>query len=213
MSSAPASKNQLCDMALSHMGNYGSVNDIDNPKGSKETTFALWYDVTRQAALRLLIPNFALQRRVVSKKATVPAFGYAYSYEYPADCLKVLGFGEVDKKKDVDYGIEQGPDGDVEIQTDELYEDGLPLRFIIDTEDVNKFTPDFKILFSIMLAANTALPITQKQSIKDKLEALLPMKMSEMSGVAAQENPPVRVSNSKFKQARYTTPSRNGSKR
>lgn len=213
MSSAPTSKNSICDMALSHMGNYGSVNDIDNPKESKETTFALWYDVTLQAALRLLIPNFATTRRVVSKKATSPEFGYAYAYEYPSDCLKVLGFGEIDKKQFTDYNIEQGSDGAVELQTDELFEDGLELRFIINETDVAKFTADFKILFSIMLAINTCMPITQKKSIKDGLEATLPLKMSELSGVNAQENPPIRVSRSKFKEARYTSVVRSGSKR
>lgn len=206
------SKVQICNMALSHMGNYGSVNDIETPKDSKESTFALWYDVTRQAALRLAIPNFAMARRVVSKKATSPAFGYAYAYEYPSDCLKVLGFGDADANPD-SYSVERGSDGFTEIQIDEDYPDGLELRYIADVEDVSSMTSDFKILLSYMLASNTALPITQKQTIKDKIDASLPSKISQLSGINAQENPPVRVSKSNFRAARYTTPVRHGSKR
>lgn len=210
MSSAPNSKNQICDMALSHMGNYGSVNDIDVPKDSKESTFALWYDVTRQSALRLLLPNFALARRTVAEVPLPPEYLNIYSkaYERPADCLKVLGIGSADCK--TGFTVE----GSLILVSDNTsYDAGLPIRFVIDEEDVSTFTPDFKILFSLMLAANTALPITQKQNIKDKIEAMLPSKMSELSGVNAQENPPVRVSRSKFKQARYTTPIFSGSKK
>lgn len=209
---APNSKNAICNMALSELGNYGTVNNIDAPSDSKESAFALWYDVTRQAALRLLVPNFAMTRRTVAKKTTTPTFGYSYAYEYPSDCLKVLGFGETDARSR-EYNVELGSDGTIEIQMDEDYPSGLPLRFIADVEDVSRFTPDFKILFSIMLGANVALPVTQKQALKDKLEAKLPQKMSELSGVNAQENPPVRVSVSNFKASKYTTPVRHGSKR
>ena len=207
---APTSKNQICDMALSHMGNYGSVNDIDNPKDSKESTFALWYDVTRQSALRLLLPNFALARRVVAEVPLPTEYTNTYSkaFERPADCLKVLGIGQIDSK--TGFTVEGNL---ILVENNDDYADGLPIRFVLDITDVTAFTPDFKILFSIMLAANTALAITQKQNIKDKLGALLPMKMSELSGTNAQENPPIRISRSKFKEARYSTPMFSGSKR
>lgn len=209
---AVTSKVGICNMALSHMGNYGTVNDIENPKDSKESTFALWYDTTRQAALRLAIPNFAMARRIVAKKSTTPVFGYAYSYEYPSDCVKVLGFGDADANPD-SYSVERGIDGFTEIQIDEDYVDGLPLRYIADVEDVAAMTADFKILLSYLLAANTVLPITQKQNLKDKIELQLPSKISQLSGINAQENPPIRKSTSNFRQARYTTPVRHGSKR
>lgn len=206
---AITSKNQICDMALSHMGNYGSVNDIDNPKGdSKTITMSLWYDNVRQQVLRLMVPNFAMQRRVIAKVENyVPVFGYKNAYEYPADCLKVLGFGEIDEKAK-NYAIE-GP----YILMDDDYPDGLPLRFIFDETDVSKFTPDFKTLLSWFLASATAMPITQKLTIKQYVDSQLPAKISECSGIAAQENPPIRVSHSRFREARFFDPSRNGVKR
>ncbi len=194
-------------MSLGHLGNYGTVQDIDSPVNDKEISFALWYDVTRKAALRFAIPNFAMTRRVVAKKATTPAFGYAYEYEYPSDCVRVLGFGDIDEK-DLDYSIEGNS-----IMVDTDFTAGLELRFIKDFEDVSLMTADFKILLSWMLAGNVALSVTQKQAIATRIENALPAKISQLSGINAQENPPIRKSTSKFKQARFSYPVRNGSKK
>ena len=204
---AVTGKNDICNMALGHMGNYGTINNIDDPSSTKETTFALWYDDALEATLRLSIPNFARSRRIVSKRATAPAFGYTYAYEYPADCVKVLGFGDIDAK-DRSYTVE-GED----ILMDEDYPDGLQLRFISNATDVSKMTSTFKILFSWVLASYTAMSITQKRPIMQDIEKKLPMKILELSGADAQENPPIRKSVSKFKQARYSNPVRNNAKK
>lgn len=204
---AITTKNDICNMTLSHLGNYGTVTDIDLGTSSKELVFKLWYDVTRQAALRLCIPNFAMERRKVAKLDVTPAFGYRYAYEYPSDCLKVLGVGEIDDKAK-EFTIEGG-----RIYLEKDYPDGLPIRFIKDFEDVSAMDSDFQILLSFMLAPNVALPITQKQSIVKQLEQMLPSKISMLSGTNAQENPPIRISHSKIKQSRYSDPSRNGVKR
>lgn len=191
------SKVDICNMALSHLGNYGTVTNIDTPTNDKEITFALWYDITRQTTLKYLMPNFALARKVVAKLVETPIFGYAYAYEYPNDCLKVLGIGDIDQKG-FNYTIEGG-----KIYTDVDYEEGMPIRYIKDIKDVNKFSPEFKMHFSFDLANNTALPITQDKDKAAFIIAQLPGKMAMLSGVNAQENPPVRRSISRFRTSRY----------
>ncbi|MEE9356570.1 MAG: hypothetical protein V3U75_13350 [Methylococcaceae bacterium] len=210
---AITSDTEICNMTLSHLGSFGTANNIQVPVSQHEVHFARWYDVTRQSALRLAIPNFAKRRRLVAQKATAPVAGYSFAHEYPSDCLRVLGFGDIDEK-DLRYNIEADANGDVEIQLDTDYSTGgMPLRFIHNTTDVNKFTADFKILFSWMLAENVALPITQNLSIKKAIMEILPGKISEFSGVNAQENPPTRKSTSKFKSARSFNVIRNNEKR
>lgn len=210
---AIASKNEICNMALAHIGSYGTINDIDSPETDAEVVCARWYDVTRAALLRRAIPNFAMARRVVAKKTTTPPFGYAYSYEYPSDCLRILGFGDIDAKSKR-YNIElSNGEHDLEIQIDDLYPGGLPLRFIIDIKNINLFTPDFKILLSWVLASNIALPITQKRHVAQEIHEIIPNIMSEFSGISAQENPPVRRSVSKFKASRFFRQTRNAEKK
>lgn len=194
---AISSKSEICTMALSLQGDFGTIHDIDTPTNDKERTFALWYDVCRQFVLKLMMPNFALARDIVSRSNTVPPFGYAYYYDYPQLCLKVLGVGEI-KDKENNYGVEGN-----RIMHDTLYDTGMPLRFIKDIDDVNQFSPEFKILLSEYLAAYTALPNTQDVAKATALMNQLPAKMSTASGLNAQENMPIRISKSLYKQSRY----------
>lgn len=194
------SKAEICNLALGHLGNYGTVSNIDTPTNDKEITCELWYDITRQVALKLIMPNFSLARKPVSLVTntanTDRGSGYSNGYEYPNDCLKALGIGNIDLRED-NYAIE----GNV-IYTNVAYEDGLPLRYVKDITDVNFMSPEFKMLLSWFLAANIAWPITQDREKVKLIEELLPGKMSAYSGLNAQENRPTRISRSKYLEAR-----------
>jgi hypothetical protein len=205
---AITSKVEVCTLALGHLGNYGTLSNIDTPTNDKEKTFALWYDITRQALLKQVMPNFALDRRKLSLLLTTQAFGYRYAWQYPSDCLKVLGIADVDQVGRYIYSIE----GNV-IYSDDPWDDGLELRFVKDITDVNAMSPEFKILLSWALAGNTAMTITQSVEKTAMIRKQFAAMMSEASGLNAQENKPIRVSNSRFQQARYAMISPNPQKR
>tara|TARA_R110000851_G_scaffold246062_1_gene398767 strand:- start:9085 stop:9702 length:618 start_codon:yes stop_codon:yes gene_type:complete len=192
------SKEQLCNMASSHLGNYGTVSNIDSPTTEIETTYSLWYDVSRQTFLKTVIPNFSMTRKRVAQLSETPPYPFAYVYEYPKDCLKVLGIGAVEDKLN-NYTVENN-----RIYTDILYSDGMPIRYIRDVTDVTDMSPEFKTAFSWYLASAVALEITQDISKMKLIEQLLPEKMSSLSGINAQENKPIRISRSQFKEARYS---------
>lgn len=192
------SKNEVCNLAVGHLGNYPSVNDIDTPKTDIERAFARWYDTVLDLCLKLTMPNFALDRAIAAQDAKAPAFGYAYRYAKPANCLKVLGIGNV-----LDKQNNNAVEGDY-ILSDEDYPEGMPVRFVKRITTVSKFTPDFTMMFSKFLAAYTCLEITQDKSLAKKLMDELPTEMSVSSGLNAQENVPIRISRSRFKGARYT---------
>ena len=195
------SKSDICNMALGHLGNYGTVDDIDTPTNDKEITFALWYDISRQTFLKMTMPNFALDRRVVSRRIITPPFGtdlgYQYAYEYPNDCLKVLGIGEIMEKEN-NYTVEGR-----NIWVEDIYENGLPIRFIADITDVTLMSPEFKMAFSVFLASNAAMDITQDASKAQTMLKMLPDKMASLTALNAQENMPIRISRSRFKEARF----------
>ena len=196
------SKVDLCNMAISLMGNTTStVSNIDTPTNDKERVMALWYDICRQFVLKLMMPNFALERLIVSQLAETPAFGYAYFYEYPNTALKILGVGEIQEKMN-DYVIESTPTGVQAIAHDTDYTEGMPIRIIRDVTDINRFSPETKLLLAQYLAAYTCMPITQDAVKAKKLKDELPAEISTASGLNAQENRPVRISNSRFKAAR-----------
>jgi len=190
------SKSEICNLALGRLGNYASVSDIDTPDTPVEKIFALWYDTIRKKVLRSLVPSFAIEYRKVSQLGTTPAFGYAYEYEYPNDCLKVLGVDEVEKKE-INYAVRSD-----KIQTDANEEDGLPIRMIRDETDVTKFDPDFVTLFSWELAYAVCMGVTQDLERLVYLEQILPKKRAEMGAINSQENAPVRKNQSKWKKSR-----------
>jgi len=192
-------KSSLCNMAVSHLGNYGSVLNIDTPTTDIEIICSLWYDIARETFLKMTIPNFSMGRRDVAQLAITPPYPFGYAYEYPSDCLKVLGIGAVEDKRN-NYTVE-----DNKIYTNILYEGGMPLRFIRNVKDVSRMSTEFKVGFSWYLASLIALPVTQDVRKAESIEAKIPMKMAALSGVNAQENKPIRISRSRFKEARISS--------
>ncbi len=199
-------------MALGHLGNYGTVTDIDTPTTDKEVIFNLWFSISRQVLLKHLMPNFALARKTVSRASVTPPFGYTYAYEYPVDCLKVLGLGDIDEKGDFRFTVESSGTKTY-IFTEDEWEDGLELRYIKDISDVARWSPEFKMLHAWYLAGCVVMPITQDLAKKKLIMAQMPAEVSAVSGLNAQENPPIRKSTSRFRAARYSTISRNAEKR
>lgn len=191
------SKEQVCNLALSRMGSFGSVENIDIPKNDLDKVFSKWWDLARQEILKILKPNFALKRDSIAVDTTKPAFGYSYRYRKPSDCLAVLGFGEVQKKENV-YAVE----GDF-ILTDEYSGDALPLRYVSDITDVTKFSPEFISLMAFVLSYYSNMEITQDVKKQTYFEQMLIPKRSESGALSGQENRPIRISQSKFKKARY----------
>lgn len=193
------SKVQICNLANGSLGLRNSINNIDTPKSDKEIVYAQWYDITRQYVLKFLMPNFALNRIMVSQ-VTVPtayAEDYAYAYEYPMRCLKLLGIGPVNSDNDpptVEAGL---------ILTNDYYGSGAPIRFIDDIEDVSKMSPDFIFTLAAVLGKCTAMATTQDPAKKASLLKDAVTEFANSTAQNAQENKPIRKSHSKFRQARY----------
>jgi len=192
------SKVELCNMTIGLLGNYGTIENIDTPTNDKEITCSLWYDISMQVFLKTIMPNFAISRKRIAQVSEDIPYPFTYGYEYPSDCLKVLGIGAIEDKTN-DYTVNNN-----RIYTDVLYEDGLPLRYIKNFTDVSLMSPEFKMGFAWFFAANIAMEVTQDMQKANRFEKLLPSKLSAISGVNAQENLPIRISKSKFKESRYS---------
>lgn len=193
------SKVDICNLALSGTGNRNSVNDIDIPVTDKEQVCALWYDITRQLVLKTMVPNFALDRVTVSAKTTPTSYTgyYTYCWEKPVYALKILGIGAIDEKQRYDYAVE----GD-SIFTVENFEDGLPIRIIRDITDVSAMSPEFVIALAKELEKRITMPVTQDPGKKKMATTEAAVESSNSTALNAQENPPIRRSNSKFMASR-----------
>jgi hypothetical protein len=192
------SKSELCKLAASRLGTNVDVSDIDSPGNAPERVFAKWYDQTRELVLKILAPNFALGRALVAKSSMTPAFGPAYYYDKPSDCLRVLGVGEIQDKENT-----TSVEGDY-ILSDDDYTDGMPIRYVKDIKDVTKFSPEFVNLMSFQLAYDCCIELTKDSDKLLYLEKIMPAKLSGSSALNGFENRPIRINHSKFRQARTT---------
>ncbi len=199
--SAFNSKVQICNLSAGSQGLKNSINNIDTPKSDKEIVFAQWYDITRQHVLKFLIPNFALQRVRLAALPVVPdAYSdeYMYAYTVPQNCLKVLGLGPIDSQE-----TKPTIEGNV-IFTNVFYSNGPVLRFIGDITDVTQFSPDFVMCFAFILGKVTAMVNTQDPGKKASLLKDATQAWMDSTAQNAQENKPIRMSRSRFRDARRT---------
>lgn len=214
--SAITTKVDVCNLALGDLGNRNTVTNIDTPKNDKEIICSLWYDITRQLLLKTMMPNFALNRLIVSQKTVPPgympvvgsSYGYAYAYEYPNRCLKLLGVGDVDIGSDNKPTIENGL-----IFSNTLYANGMPIRIVDDITDVTAMSPEFIITLAKEIAKRIALPVTQDQGKKKTATEDAAKEISNATALNAQENKPIRRSISRFRQARYSNVNHNPTKK
>ena len=189
-------KSEICNLALSRLGDKKTVENIENPTTQTEKTFRKWYDVTRRATLRKVMPSFARIRKAWAKSDYEPDFGYKYAYDYRSDCVKVLGIGNLDDP-DNDYVVEGN-----HILTNSDYPNGLPVRYVQDVTDLSKMDDSFIELFSYMLAYNVAPEITESSTMLQYLQNIIPIKVAEYIAITSQENKPIIIKKSRLANAR-----------
>jgi hypothetical protein len=193
------SKVEICNLALGVLGSQASIKNIDTPEESVEKTFATWYDVIREMAIKEIMPNFAITRSRFAKDLNFISdqdFGYAYAYRKPSTCLRVLGIGNL-AEKTKNYSVQ----GNL-ILTDVDYQSGLPVRYLVDVTDISAMSPEFKVLFAHYLAQATGMQITQDPEKVALVEQRIPIIKQVVMAMASQEDSPIRVSVSQAQKAR-----------
>jgi len=154
------------------------------------------YDSCRKAELRSHPWNFAVKRVILAPDATAPAFGYAYQFTLPSDCLRV----PLPRDATLDWRAEgnklltntlQSPWlGATQASSSTGTGAKLMLAYIADITD----TTQYDALFIEVLAARMAVAmcdqITQSNTKKQAIEGDYKALVSEARKVNAMENLP-----------------------
>src|SRR5437868_3345326 len=95
-----SSEVEICNMALSHLGDSATVASIDPPEGSSQAEHCQrWYPIARNALLEMHDWGFATTRALLAE--VVSQFPqWRHSYARPSDCLKVLAVLPADAASD-----------------------------------------------------------------------------------------------------------------
>ena len=201
-------KTDVCNLAASRLGQKSSVDNIDTPTKAIEKVFAKWWDTARRVALKEIMPACAIGRRTIALRATTPAFGYSNEYLYPSDVVKILGIGQTRHKQN-NWKVERS-NGATCILSDEYDGEALELRVVVDNQDVTSWSDEFVDCVAWYLAYYTNMEITQNIQKQSYLEQVIDKRKREAASITSQENKPIRVNRSKFKESRTSGfPSKN----
>lgn len=208
--SAIITPEQICNLANSGLGNRNTIMNITTPKTDKEVVFSIWYDICRQLVLKTMMPNFALDRVVVSQKTVPDGYtnDYAYAWEYPNGALRVLGMNAIDTT-DEPPTIE----GNTIYTNIDFTTSGLTLRIVRDITDVSSMSVEFIMQLAKELEKRTAAAITQDPQKKAAAAKDAAMEAANTSALNAMENKPIRKSVSRFRASRYFNVSTQQSKK
>jgi hypothetical protein len=183
-----SSQVDICNLALSHLGDSATVSSIDPPEGSAQAEHcARFYPIALASLLELHPWSFATTRAALAP-VTNPASSYAYAYALPSDAVNLLAILAADATDDfsspaqalanvydnpyartiigggytpVDYSTELNANGQEILLTNQP---GAMLRYTRLVTDTAKFTPLFVTTLSWRLAADLAGPVLKGQT-------------------------------------------------
>lgn len=181
-----ASEVDICNLALSRLGDTGAVTAISPPDGSKQASrCATFYPLARDTLLEMHEWSFNTVRDTLAPKST-PINGWQFAYAMPANALNIIALLAPNAPDDYSAQMPPGPPTDVfagqagysyipsaiyqpqpfsvEKDTDgtSIILSNLPLataRFTVKVTDTTKFPYMFVDTLAWLLASHLAGPI------------------------------------------------------
>lgn len=157
-----ASEVDICNLALSHLGDEATVASIAPAEDSAQAEHCQrFYPIARNTVLEAHPWSFAKKRLNLVALTDDPPASWAYIYQYPTSCLtplKLLGTGGTDDDDTEDYVIEVQDDGNKVIYTN--IEDAV-LVYTALISDTTKYTQLFVNAVARLLASFLAGPIVK----------------------------------------------------
>ena len=169
-----ASEVDICNLALSHLGDDATVASLDPPEGSAQAEHcARFYPIARDSLLEMHAWGFATKRvQLAPLRSGWPEWDYAYAQ--PSDALNIIAILPSDATDDYSVGNARGGayvpqpyscevDGN---GADVIYTDQADavLRYSGLVTDPTKFSPLFVMTLSWHLASMLAGPMIKGEA-------------------------------------------------
>lgn len=155
---------EICNLALSHLGDSATIASIDPPEGSAQAEHcARFYPIARDSLLEMHPWNFAT-RRVSLAALDVPTWAWSYAYAVPASCLRVVSVLPLDSASDDEsqpYETEAAEDGSLIIRTNV---EAATCRYIGKVTDTVRMPPLFVDALARLLASYMSGPVVKGES-------------------------------------------------
>ncbi len=200
----------ICNLALSHLGDRANVVSIDPPEGSAQAEHcARFYPIARDMLLAMHPFSFATKRVALNNLTATssPPAQWEYTYAAPNAVVKILGVfapnGQYDEDKtEVEY--ELGSDDNA---TPVLYSniENAIVRYTTYVVDTTRFPPLFTTALSYVLASYLSGPIIKGREGMQIGEAMLSRGVA-YAGKAFAEDANQRNRSAIREDSRHTAP-------
>jgi hypothetical protein len=168
----------IANMALSRMGE-PAISDISE-NSPRAIACRTHYEIVRDSLLRSHPWNFAVGRAQLSATDD-PAFGWEFAYVLPADFLRLSTLnGKQADKCVTDYTLESGA-----ILTNSSE---AKVTYVRRITDPTLFDPIFTEVLVFRLASAVAMAINKESSVRDEMEQLAALRLSEARFTNAGES-------------------------
>jgi hypothetical protein len=209
-----ASKVDICNIALSHVGAYRIQSITETTKEAKECNN--FYEIALNAVLEDHDWSFA-RKRLVLALLTDTYSGWSYAYQYPTDCVCPRYIVDVNGTyTGTSYDVESDQYVAVgrvsfEIASDSTLSNRLILTDKADAElvytakvtDTNMFTFKFIEAFAIKLASYLAQPLKGDIQLRQSIFALYSLLSFDAKGTDANSENTKDTDVNSFVTARY----------
>lgn len=178
-----ATEIDICNLALTHIGDPGNVASIDPPEASTQARYcARLYPLARDEILEAHPWRFATRRLALSSVTLPAAFKgeWQFAYALPTGCLRPLAVyvpGLTDVGGVEAFTIEAVDNAGAQLVLANV--DGAFLRYITSIEDANRYPPSFVLALSYLLASKLASPLTRNGEIIGAMDKIYRVGLEE----------------------------------
>lgn len=174
-----ASPVEVCNLALVPLGDHTITSLTQDSEVARKCNHLFAH--LRKSAIRRHPWNFAKRQAELAQLEETPEFGFAYAFQLPADCLRVLGM----EKSYQSYKIRGR-----KLYTDESV---AKISYLTDVSDTTQWDAAFVVAFSKYLGSELAWSLTNSRTLKADLRQEYLDAAREATGVDAQEETPDEV--------------------
>lgn len=175
-----ASQTSICNLTLSRLGQQ-PITDIDEGTVLADKLKAIWDD-SRDYVLSRHTWNFAMKRASLAQLVEVPAWGWSYYYQLPADCIRIWQMNDLDNE-DL-WEIEAGG----KLATDE---GSATILYVSRVTEVGYYSPGFVSALAYRMGMELALDITGRPDVAKLMIDLWPMELATAVAMDSQEKGPL----------------------
>jgi hypothetical protein len=173
-----ATEVSICSNALRRLGDDPITTLTDDTERARLCN--AFYASSRDAVLRSHSWNFAITRTSLARLTATPAYGFAYQYAIPSDCMRVLSM----EHPDYIFKIENEPTHGRVLLTDEST---AKIMYISQITNTILFDSMFVDTLTSKLAADLAYPVTNSPKVQADMSKLYLNKLSEARSIDGQE--------------------------